>query len=260
MLMSDSEAWKALLAHSEKPEITIHVETFAERYHSASNPARVTCNDQRHYVLKGPQSGQPQQSWTAFNEQTIASLGQWLDAPIPPIEIVRLTGELRAAESNLQHFIAGPLHASEYKANTSGRMELQHAHAPENRSRAAALVVLYTWTNASDHQVIYELDPPNLMWSVDHGHFFVGDPNWTAERLRAVPLVAGLDQFFQPLGLRPDELGPAFSLLEAASDEAIAQAVARPPDEWGVTIDERVALCVFLSTRRRAVLALRQSP
>jgi hypothetical protein len=126
--------------------------------------------------------------------------------------------------------------------------------------RFAALAVLYTWMQASDHQVIYETTSPYRVWSVDHGHFFVGTPQWTPAALAAVPPVAQLDLFFQPVGLRRDELAGPFDRLEAVTVEDIAQAVARPPDEWGVRIDERSALCMFLYERRERVLALRTSP
>ena len=34
----------------------------------------------------------------------------------------------------------------------------------------------------------------------------------------------------------------------------IASAVAAPPDDWGISTDERIALCVFLDRRRAELL------
>jgi hypothetical protein len=65
----------------------------------------------------------------------------------------------------------------------------QRHDVPDNRPRFAALAVLYGWIPAGDAQLIYRQTVSHLVYSVDHGHFFPGGPNWTLAGLSGfVPL------------------------------------------------------------------------
>jgi hypothetical protein len=252
--MLDAAAWEELLNQTVRPSPNIQIETFHRRFPSASQPVLVTCSDSNQYVIKGPLNRTP------FNEQVIAALGHRIAAPIPETAVVMLSEDLRAATPDLEHVPAGAVHASRFEDGCTDREGLRYYDQPQNRSRFANLAVLYSWVRASDHQVIYKTTPPNLVWSVDHGHFFVGSPDWTEQMLAAIPPCTELDPFFTPAGLRPDELAPAFDALEHVDVHHIAEAVAGPPLEWGVTPAERVALCMYLEQRRIQVLALRAHP
>ncbi|MBD2567469.1 hypothetical protein H6G59_06040 [Anabaena lutea FACHB-196] len=48
------------------------------------------------------------------------------------------------------------------------------------------------------------------------------------------------------------EISP--ELLELDPEEKIIQAVARPPDEWRITMDERIAILEFLIKRQQELL------
>ncbi|WP_016952372.1 hypothetical protein [Anabaena sp. PCC 7108] len=55
-------------------------------------------------------------------------------------------------------------------------------------------------------------------------------------------------------GLTKDEIKTALFTLEQVTEEKIIQAVARPPDEWGITMDERIAIVEFLIKRQYELL------
>jgi hypothetical protein len=120
---------------------------------------------------------------------------------------------------------------------------------------------------AEDHQFFYELRSPNLVYSFDHGHFFpfsnrrrgLHAGQWTAAGLAGAPPVTEFDRFFAPAGLT-HEIDPILRLLERITAVDIADAVSRPPDEWGTRFDDRVAMCVFLERRQQEVLQLRVGP
>jgi len=251
--MLTPEEWLLLLEMWEHSPAFAQVETFHQLYGSASAPVRVTCSDGEQWVIKGPKDRTP------FNEQVIGCLGRRLGSPIPPIAILELTEELRNAEPSLHDMTPGFIHGSRFQRDCADREGLKHWNQPENRPRFAALAVLYTWMHATDHQVLFEATPPNRVWSVDHGHFFTGTPQWTPALLAALPRPTQLDVFFGPASLTSAELAPPFALLSGITAVDIAEAVARPPDQWGVMMDERVALCMYLEERQRIVLSLRSA-
>lgn len=256
----DADQWRTLLSTQERPNITISVETFEELLPGFSKSCRVRCSDKEHYAVKGPQSGQAAEARAAVNEQVAGLLGLAIGAPIPPLKLVTLGDELRAATPELQHFASGLLHASRWQNDCTGRMDAQYFDESENRSRFAAIAIFFTWLYAHDHQFIYQTVSPHLVWTHDHGHFISNGSVWTAAYLQAIPPVTELDTRFTGAALTPEELSPYYERLATVNDERIARAVARPPDEWGVSMEERVALCEFLSRRRREVLSLRPMP
>jgi len=95
---------------------------------------------------------------------------------------------------------------------------------------------------------------PNLVFSVDHGHFFPSGPNWT---------IATLNNTLQPV-LNPEirsqcsleelEIEQALEALQGVTEEKIIEAVASPPKEWELTIEERIALVEYLITRQQQLL------
>ena len=123
-------------------------------------------------------------------------------------------------------------------------------------SRFAALCVLYSWCGCwSDHQFIYGNAEPHLAYSVDHGHFFPGGPNWTVATLAAGP-PAVEDASFAPLNLTDAEKRPARRLLAAVSASQVAMAVAAVPEAWGVTPQDRIAIAECVNQRKIQLDAL----
>jgi hypothetical protein len=163
------------------------------------------------------------------------------------------TQDLQAIEPNLSHIGQGLCHGSRWSPNCTNRECIQYTTEPQNRSRFTLLAVLYSWVHAGDHQFIYRTQPPNLVYSVDHGHFFPGGPNWVANNL-AVPPVTAIDRVFSNCQLSDAELCTGKVSLEKITATDIADAVAGSRDEWGININERLLLVKYLEKRRNEVL------
>lgn len=243
--MTDGE-WTVLLAAASgaQPPVT-RAQTFLKAWESFSRPAAVSCDDGHTYIVKG----RPGIERAMTTEQVVGRLAMYVDAPVPAVMLVQVT-DLMAIEPQMAIFAPRLAHGSRDAGEPcSERMGLQHGFATENRSRFAALCILYSWCAAADHQVIYGNALPNLVYSVDHGHFFSGGPAWTVATLQAGP-VAVQDVYFAPLNFTEAELRDARRRLVAITAGQIATAVAAPPDEWGLTLQDRIVLAEYLLRRK----------
>jgi len=219
--------------------------TFLEKLpETASRPIKVLADDGRVYIVKGPQSGK-----MVVNEQVVATLAEALDAPVPPVCLMHIPEALVTGEPGMAHIPSGVAHAGRWIDNCTDRLGLQYVDVAENRQRFAILCLLYSWVGANDHQWIYEKTSPNRVYSVDHGHFFPNGPDWTSALL-AVSAFPAPDPQFAPCSFRPEEFDQPIGALRKLGPEAIARAVAQPPDHWTITSEERVDLAVYLERRR----------
>lgn len=227
-----------------------------KKWSTFSLPAVFKCSDAFEYVVKSPRIGL-EQARAAVTEQIVSSLGIALEAPVAEVRIVELVPELlKMADSEIGYLGAGLAHGSKRIPNCSEREWLKHYDEDVNRSRFAALAVLYGWTAAADQQLIYHEIPPPYVYSVDHGFFFGSGPSWTESTLNAAP-TATLYQLFvgPPCNLSVGELLPAIERLRTITMLDIATAVAQPRTEWGITDVERVAVAKFLSRRKTEILS-----
>jgi hypothetical protein len=223
--------------------------TFLRVWGSYSRPAAVSCDDGLVYVVKGLQAGGADMAKPITTEQIIAASGRLVGAPVVDTVLVDVA-DLVAIEPQLAHLQPGLTHGVRFIPDCSDRMWTDYAHIAENRPRFGAIAVMYSWVGASDHQVIYENQHPHLVYTVDHGHFLPGGTNWTVATLQAAPAATGVDPQFGAIGLVEAELRQPASLLRGLQPAEIAGAVALPPDAWGVTLQERVAIADYLERRR----------
>lgn len=94
----------------------------------------------------------------------------------------------------------------------------------------------WDWVYANDYQFIYQNARPNLVYSVDHGHFFPGSPEWKQRDLLEADS-ADIDRsLVSACKLKLEDI--KLRALDAVSEETIIQAVAAVPREWGLTIKE----------------------
>lgn len=249
--MPTRDDWRELIreAANERPA-PVAASTFLERLGTASQPVKVMADDGHVYLVKGRQNGR-----MIVNEQIVAALGTELHAPIPPVALVDVPEPLIRAEANMQHLQPGVSHGSRWLDSCSDRQGIAYTDRPENRPRFAALAILYSWVQGGDQQLIYEKTPPNLVYSVDHGHFFPGGPNWTVAGLQATG-DPGLDATFQACGLDDSDYTPVIDRLRSLPSGAIATAVARPRQDWQISEDERVEVAVYLDDRRWKLIEL----
>ncbi len=234
-------------------DLPIIAETFHKKWASFSRPVLVGCDDLGLWVVKGPQ---PQNKRAICNEQVVARLGRLLQAPVCDVEIVALPAELCSLQPELADVSPGLSHGVRFVPDCTDRETVKHWDQPQNRARFAALQVLYTWTHAGDHQLIYSMSPPNLVYSVDHGHFFPGGPDWTPASLAAAGPVSTLDPIFGVCGLTPEELATVAPRLLSIDRRTIDSVCAVPPDDWGLALSDRTALADFLEVRRVQLAAL----
>jgi hypothetical protein len=190
------------------------------------------------------------------NDQIVARLGELIHASVPRAALIDVPAELIANQSEMSHMMAGIAHGSQFVENVTERMGFEHAAITENRPRFALLAVLFGWTGAQDHQFVYAKTAPQLVYSVDHGHFFPGGPSWTEPSLRAAPQSQLDTQITQACNATQAELHAAIRELSAIDDQALTSVVALPPDEWGMTMEDRIVLVEFLIRRRAELLAI----
>lgn len=242
---SDAAVVQTARVPRTSPEAT--AETFLRKWETASKPVLLRCDDKNEYVVKGQQAGR-----MLVNDHVVAKIGILLGAPVPHAAIVQVPSELISAEPEMSHMMPGLSHGSRF---------VPHCHdggvqvSLENRDRFSRLAVLYGLVAASDQQFIYENQAPNLVHSVDHGHFFPGGPQWTTESLKSAPPATPEPSIISACALTNEEVAAAAVALEQVTDEAIAEIVKTLPTEWGLSEEERFQLVEFLTRRREEMKA-----
>jgi hypothetical protein len=247
--MTAAQARQAIAAFAAGQRTAESAETVLGTLPGASGSVRFMCGGNRIVVAKGTKN---QKGLVA--EHVVARLGQLLEAPVGDVRLVQVPDILR---TNPYVLAMGPglAHGTDFIENITDRLALGQTSVPENRTRFARLCALYSLAGASDHQLFYSTNAPQVVYSLDHGHFFPGGPNWTVATLQAAG-AAVVDPFFAGVGLTSAELADARSRLEGISDTDITNVLAGPPPEWPFTDDERNALHTYLTTRRDRVLTL----
>lgn len=255
--MADSDLsaddWRTLIGDAE-PNLDSNpqAETFLKKWNTFSNPVAVRCSDGKEYVLKSSNT----RGKAIVTDQIVGRLGNLISAPVPMVLIVDVPQELIDIEPKLSHFPPGPAHACHRVPDCTERKLFDHAKEDENRDRFASLAVLYGWTVASDHQMIYENDEPHLVWSVDHGHFFPGTYNWTPKSLKKATSAAPDQRVMNAAGLSITDLDEVLSRIKGVSAEHLASVIAAIPESWNITEAERIAAASFLYRRRKELLKL----
>ncbi len=243
-------AWEGLIAlAAAERAAAVNAHTFYGVWPTAAKPAKLECDNGTIYVVKGKQNRR-----MIVSERIVAHLAGLVVAPTPEVAYVNVPQPLILHQPELGHFEPGVSHGAEFVPGCGDRAGIGHADG-ENRTRFARLAVLFGWAFAQDHQFIYENGAPNLVHSVDHGHFFPGGPNWGIATLGQAPAAAPDQTLVGGCQLSQEELRGAAAPLVGLQDEAIARAVAAPLDDWGISMDERVAVAEFLARRRGELLA-----
>ncbi len=245
------ENWKRKLSDElSQPEDSILAITIRRGWNSAARPVLARGIDKKEYVIKGQQAGRQ-----VINDQVVARLGVAMGAPVGQPAIMEISSDLIEEDPNFNYLAVGTAHGTIFIADCSDDREpVNYINQSENRARFALLCVLYGWVYSNDCQFIYKKSRPNLVHSVDHGHFFPGGPNWTKSDLTQAPQ-AELDQFlYKRCKFTKDEISSALQALSSVSEKTIIQAVAAPPSEWGLTLDERVTLVEYLTRQQQQLL------
>ncbi|NER98437.1 MAG: hypothetical protein F6J86_32200 [Symploca sp. SIO1B1] len=243
--------WKKLLEKAlEQPEEPVFIMTLRRALNSSARPVFARGFDKREYVIKGQQAGRQ-----IINDQIIARLGCAMDAPVAEPQIVEIDRELLELDPTFDYLTPGKAHGVVFIPDCSDDREgIRFVVQQENRKRFALLAVLFGWTFGGDLQFIYKMSRPNLVFSVDHGHFFPSGPNWTIATLNDAPNPVINPEIRSQCSLEKLEIEEALEALQGVTEEKIIQAVASPPKEWELTIEERIALVEYLITRQQQLL------
>ena len=243
----------ALRAAGARRSRPVRAITFIKRWESNAKPVAFRCDDGLTHVVKCIRND-TNLGRVVVNDHIVARLGHLLGAPVGEPGFVDVPADLVAAEPQIQHFIPGVGHGTLFLDKCTDREGVGHVDVPANRPRFALLALLYGWTVAGDHQLIYTTEPPYLVYSVDHGHFFPGSVNWDVALLSGAPPAMPDPVLVQACGLTPTDLRQASSALLQTPIRGIVDAVASPLDEWGITEADRLALARFLIRRRAQLL------
>ena len=223
--------------------------TFLKGWESASRPRAVKCSDEQIWVLKGVAHARRQ----AVNDRVVGALGALAGAPVGVVGLVDVRSEFIAGELQMSHFAAGLAHGTVFLEGVSDDKEgVAHVDEPANRERFALLACLFGWVGSNDAQFLYSKQPPRLVHSVDHGHFFPNGPDWSIASLEAAPQPSP-DAIASACGLTQEELEVAISTFAAIPDANVARIVDEIPSDWGVAPDERASLKKYLLDRKRAM-------
>jgi hypothetical protein len=215
----------------------------------ASGSMRFMCSGGRIFVAKGTKN---QKSIIA--EHVVARLGQLIEAPVGEVALVDIPAALRV-DPTVAAMGAGLAHATLFIENITDKIGIANIDVPENRARFARLCGLYSLCGAGDPQLFYSTISPQVVYSLDHGHFFPQGPGWSAASLAAAP-PALIDPYFAGANLSSAELADARNRLSTVSDQDIADIIAGPPPDWPFTDQERAALGTYLRTRRDTLLTV----
>jgi hypothetical protein len=223
---------------------------------SISKPVLMLCDGGGEYVVK--YFHEPRM---LVNDQVVGILGAAMGAPVPEVRLVNMPAALVTSDKALAHIPPGIWHGSQYLADVSDDKEaFAHQNVAENRVRFSILAAMYGHTLAQDHQFLYKKQPPELVFSHDHGHFFPSGPNWTASGLQGAPAAVPDPEIIRRCALTQEEVHTAIAALRGVTNAIIAGAVARPLDSWGLTMDDRIALASYLEKRRDELLAQLPAP
>jgi len=180
----------------------------------------------------------------------------YIGAPVTSVSLVYVPVELIESEPMMDGILPGIAHGSLEVQKCSDRIEqVQHLNYLHNRERFASLAALFGLVgDNSDLQFHYTNDEERKVYSFDHGECFPNGEDWTIEFLRDNPPPMTFDRLVDQCCLSQDEYDRAALRLNRANNNAIATSVASPPEEWGISIDERIYLAEYLSSRRDAML------
>jgi hypothetical protein len=251
------EEWINLFESTPVPNyVTAH--TFVRKWQSASQPVALRCSDNQTWVCKGLLIANPNSGRSVFSDYVLGRSGIAIGAPVPSITLVDISNTLIAAQPEMNHLTPGLAHGSLLMNDCSDRLDIFAPASDQQRRDIASIAIFYGWAHCNDLQIIKQLSAPEDIFTVDHGHFLHGGPNWTVATLAAAP--PPVPHPSCTAHLTAANLDPPLNRLRAVGDTTIAGYIAAAPGGWGITADEKLALAKYLSQRRDELVKLIGAP
>ena len=209
-------------------------------------------DDRRRYWCKVLNN--PQRPRVPVNDQIVARVGRLIGVAVGQPMLVRIPPELVGWEFRDGYKLEeGWAHGSlAVRPPVIETNELQHRGEDDNAIRHAGFLALHDWTAGSDPQWLRAEQQKNAYWSHDHGHYFPGGPDWTADTLNGAkdsefPVPGGT------AGMSAAELDRIAFELDGLKRDSIEDQLADLPTEWPASDVELEALIGFLDYRRAQV-------
>ena len=244
---------ESLIALLQHPMESLQAITYSKAWRTKAEPVLLECEDGNRYVVKGTQAGRQ-----IINDRIVAHLGMALGAPVGIPKLIEVSAQLIELDRRLGSFSSGLAHGTLWISDCLDTDELLGTGEVENRSRYALLSALFGWVINHDPQYLCREQPPRLVHSVDHGHCFAGGPNWTIESLQKsmesdseIDLEFLLFSGFEMCCFKPIDFQKMQQNLNQVTELNIFSSVASVPDEWGITMEERLVLVEYLFIRQQ---------
>ena len=251
--------WKtSLISLLQYPRESLQAITYRRGWRTKAEPVLLECEDDQTYVVKGVQAGRQ-----IVNDQVVARLGIALGSPVGTPSFIQISAELIELDRRLASFSPGLAHGTLWIPDCRDSYELLGTGEEENRSRYALLSALFGWVINHDPQYLVNEQPPRLVHSVDHGHCFSGGPNWTVESLQnsidsdsGMSLEFLLINGFEMCVFKAIDFQTMQQNLKQVTELNIFSSVASVPEEWGITMEERLVLVEYLIVRQQRLMLI----
>lgn len=246
---------------------THHVRSMDSGY---SRPQLIRADDGHDYVVKLRSNRQGLR--VLPNELIAGGCAQALGLPIPSPAIVNVSQDLWDVTDALAQFrkTPGPQFGCEFIARAHSEPWRDVLANVENIGDLAGIIVFDTWIHNVDRpwresniDVIRDTEGHYRVIMFDHGWVFGGTPNWSTDSLKSQrdlvkpPFMDGCvyDRFRHHIrGVNP--FGYWLGKVESLHPWTIWRLIQQVPDEWGVSLREKVALADYLIHRRKLIRPL----
>jgi hypothetical protein len=261
-----TDEWKKeIAAAAQQRPAPIRAVTYVNKLNgSISRAFVVKGSDGKKYAVKGMQDRKGQIPFDIrrplCNDQIVGRLGIKMGAPVPGIVFIELTAEFIKTNPAISYMYPGICHGQLLMDDCTEKLGIQHTDVTDNRSRFASIAVLYGWIPAGDRQLIYRKSAPYLVYSVDHGHFFPGGPDWTTVKLKSAAAPALHQEIVGACKFTAAEINAAIAGVAGILSADIAGATAMPIDQWGLSADERAEVASYLESRKEKMVAGKPQP
>jgi hypothetical protein len=185
----------------------------------------------------------------------VALLGVVTGAPVPTVSLVSIPADMLPSDEPPE--AAGLGHALHYLG--PDLVDDGIDHVPGNEARFGALIAFYTWLGTprlSEYQLSFQRLPDATirLFSVDHGAFLQPANGWNAHSLEAAGVPRTLDPWCMRSNVAVEWLRDPAMRMEQCTPMDVARAARSVPESWGISDEERIALCRFAWSRRSATL------
>jgi hypothetical protein len=225
----------------------LEAQIFLRALDGGGRPALITASDDKDYAIKGECLAY--ESFALVTERLVGLTGNKIGAPVPPVQLVRVSQELIDNQQEMSHFKAGIFHGSAWVDDCEDSRDILHVNVDENRQRFASLAILFGFLYPCDLQFLYETHSNRLVWSADHGMFELPSGSDVA-KLLAMPPAEPFEKIVTGASLSFSDLSDACKNLDALTDRAIAGIVISLPDEWEVDDMRRAWYCILIAKCR----------